>query len=165
MNRLCVGRWLVLFLLLGLSSMANAQSCSVNSTSVAFGAYDPIGSSSPLDGSGQIAVDCNPNNVMFTATLSTGGSGSYTPRRMASGANTLQYNLYLDAARTNIFGDGSGGTQAATCITGITAYGCIGSNPSGQGRRATLPFYGRIPAGQDVEAGLYSDTIQVIVVF
>jgi spore coat protein U-like protein len=165
MNRLCVGRLLVLFLLLGLSSMAHAQSCSVSSTSVAFGVYDPIGSSSPLDGSGQIAVDCVPNNVMFTAGLSTGGSGTYFSRRLAAGSDTLQYNLYLDAARTNVFGDGSGGTQTATCITGITAYGCIGSNPSGQGRRATLPFYGRIPAGQDVAAGLYSDTIQVIVVF
>ncbi|HEV8694391.1 MAG TPA: spore coat U domain-containing protein [Lysobacter sp.] len=165
MNRLSAGRWLLLLLLLWLSSVANAQSCTVSSTSVAFGVYDPIGSSAPLDGSGQITVDCFPNNVIFTAGLSTGGSGSYAVRRMASGANTLPYNLYLNAARTTVFGDGSGGTQTATCITGITAYGCVGSNPGGQGRRATLPFYGRIPAGQDVAAGLYSDTVQVIIVF
>jgi len=84
---------------------------------------------------------------------------------MAAGANMLQYNLYLNAARTTVFGDGSGGTQTATCVTGITAFGCVGSNPSGPGRRATLPFYGRIPAGQDAAAGLYSDTVQVTIVF
>ena len=166
MKRFCACRWLALFLLLGLSSMANAQSCTVSSTSVAFGVYDPIESSSmPLDGSGQITVDCFPNFTFFTASLSTGVAGSYAARQMASGANRLQYNLYLNAARTTVFGDGSGSTQTATCITGVTAFGCTGSNPGGQGRRARLPFYGRIPAGQDVAAGPYSDTIQVTIIF
>lgn len=166
MNALHLGRWLTLLCLLCLSSLANAQSadCTVSSTGVAFGVYDPI-ADTVVDGAGQITVDCRPGNVAFTVNLRTGGSGSYAARRMNAGSETLEYNLYLNAARTTVFGDGSGGTQTASCITGITVNGCTGSNPPGPARRATLPFYGRIPAGQDAAAGLYGDTVQVDIVF
>lgn len=156
-----------LFLLL-LSPLAHAQSffdCTVGSTGVEFGQYDPIAAAA-LDGSGQIVIDCRPNIPLVTVSLSTGGSDSYAARRMQSGANTLQYNLYTNAARTTVFGNGTGGSQTVLCITGVISLnGCIGSNPAGAGRRAILPFYGRIPPDQNVAAGTYSDTLYVQIDF
>lgn len=163
--------WLVCLLLLGLLGVAPnawaqaAQDCTVSATPVAFGVYDPVESTTPLDGVGQITVDCRGNFVFFQVSLSAGGSGSYAAREMTSGPNTLQYNLYLDAARTIIFGDGSGGSQNNWCVTGFTFNRCVGSNPPGPTRRAVLPFYGRVPAGQDPAVGFYSDVVQVEIVF
>lgn len=156
----------LLALLLCFSSLARAaEDCTVSSTPVAFGAYDPVEQIAPLDGSGQVTVDCRGSGLSFVASLSPGATGSYAQRQMTAGAETLGYNLYLDAARTIVFGDGNGGTQTLQCTTGVTASGCTGSNPGGANRRAAWPIYGRIPAGQNVAAGLYSDTLQVTIVF
>lgn len=158
---------LLLLLLLGCVPAAGAQSldCSVSATPVAFGTYDPM-QSAALDGAGEIIVDCRrTNSVLVFISLGTGSSGSYAARRMRSGANGLAYNLYLDANASRVFGNGSGGSQWTWCLTGVDLNGCDGSNPSGQGRRATLPFYGRIPPEQDAAAGLYSDTVVVRIDF
>lgn len=58
----------------------------------------------------------------------------------------LGYNLYSDSAGTQIWGDGSGGSQAQAS-----------ANPPNS--TVTLAIYGRIPAGQDVSAGLYPDNV------
>ncbi len=83
-------------------------------------------------------------------TLDRGGGTSFATRRMVNGSEQLQYNLYLDAARTIIWGDGSGGTQALLI-----------HNPQGNNQDLTVPIFGRIPAGQDRGIGTYSDTIIV----
>jgi spore coat protein U-like protein len=83
--------------------------------------------------------------------LSTGSSGSYAARTLRSGAFELPYNLYLDAARTQVWGDGSAGTFTDS------------PNPGNVTR--TIPVYGRIPPLQDAAAGTYSDTIVVTFVF
>ncbi len=57
----------------------------------------------------------------------------------------LAYNIYLDAARTVVWGDGAGGTQTLEVQNGDRS----------------VSFYGRISAGQDVAAGPYSDAIVV----
>jgi spore coat protein U-like protein len=167
-RRSCALRLAFLLGTLGVAPWAHAQQvedCTVSSTPVAFGIYDPLGTT-PLDGSGQVTVDCRrTNSVAFVTSLSRGAAGSYAPRAMNSGGNSLQYNLYTNAARTIVFGDGTGGTSTVLCFTGVTLNGCIGSNPSGQGRRAVLPFYGRISAGQDAATGNYLDTVQVTIVF
>ena len=156
--------------LLALASPARAQQlpadCSVSSTPVAFGVYDPM-LAAPLDGAGEIVVDCRRSNTETVyISLGTGGSGSYAARRMArAGGGSLAYNLYLDANAARVFGDGTGGSQGTWCVTGVDGNGCAGSNPSGQGRRARLPFYGRIPPQQDVAAGLYTDTVTVRIDF
>jgi spore coat protein U-like protein len=57
-------------------------------------------------------VRCN-LDTDATITLSTGQSGSYSPRVMMDTAAglTLNYNVYLDANYSQIFGDGSQGTS------------------------------------------------------
>jgi spore coat protein U-like protein len=155
---------LLLALLAGMASAHAADSCLVSATPVAFGVYDTV-ASSPTPGTGQITIECQGNKeVPVIVALST-GNGSYAARRMDSPLDALQYNLYLDPGYARIFGDGSAGSEVASCITGITAGGCTGSNPTGAFKRAVLPFFGRIPALQNVASGNYSDSIQVTISF
>jgi spore coat protein U-like protein len=156
---------LVLFAGLLAAPLAHAvESCVVSANAVAFGVYDPT-AAAPLNGASQVTVDCQGNKfVPVVITLST-GSGSYATRQMTSTFDVLQYNLYLDANRSIVFGDGTGGSQSASCTTGVTSGFCIGSNPSGTYRRVVLPFYGRITELQNVASGSYSDDLQVTITF
>ncbi len=68
-------------------------------------------------------------------------------------AEGLNYNLYLDAARTTIWGDGTGGTQVYS-----------NANPPNN-TNVTVTIYGRIPASQDVSAGSYTNTVTATINF
>jgi spore coat protein U-like protein len=151
----CISASLALAALATLASpLAHALvvSCTVSATAVAFGTYAP-GQTSALTSSGTVNVNCivasgrNP----VTIALSKGSSGSFTPRTMASGLNTLSYNLYLDAAYSQIWGDGSGGS--------LTDNDSV--NPGHPNINATV--YGQIPPLLDPATGSYSDTITVTV--
>lgn len=125
--------------------------CSVNPTSVAFGVYSPF-NVAPTDTAGTLRVSCDTTTVGYTLLLNPGGAGTYAPRRLGGGAYTLAYNLYADALRTVIWGDGSGGT---TTVSGAFALpGAIDHT-----------VYGRVPAQQNVGAGTYTDTITVTLNF
>lgn len=139
---------------------ALAADCTVNTSgaAIAFGVYDPL-SATPVPGVGTLVVDCAPpnaNNLAVTFSLSTGGSGSYFPRRMTSGAATLDYNLYTSSANTTVFGNGGSGTQTVVRST---------SSTGGANFRASAQVFGTMPAGQNAAFGNYSDTIQVTVTF
>lgn len=126
--------------------------CNVSATNVAFGTYNPF-SGTALDSTGTVTVDCDLLTLTpYTVSLSTGGSGTYTPRTMDSGGNKLQYNLYTDLTRTTIWGNGSGGTGTVS-----------GSALLGTPQNHTV--YGRIPASQNPVVGSYTDAITVTVTF
>jgi spore coat protein U domain-containing protein, fimbrial subunit CupE1/2/3/6 len=142
------------FVLLVFASPFSAQgACSLTSTSIAFGSYD-IFSPSPLDSLGQIIFRCGNNDHNVSISLDKGGAPSFNPRRMLNGGNTLNYNLYKDAARTVIWGDGTGGTQ-----------NFFVQNPQPNNRDISVPIYGRIPAGQGATVGNYSNTLTVTINF
>jgi spore coat protein U-like protein len=141
-----------------------AVSCSVSvPTPVAFGQYDVYGPTS-VDATGVAQVTCTrlspPNqSVSYSLALSRGLSATYLPsRQMASGANRISYNLNIDAARLQIWGDGTGGSNI---VTGATAR-LTRRVPSDS---VAHNIYGRIPAGQDVGVGAYSDTITLTVTY
>lgn len=154
-------RWNAFHLTLALLTSGTAQtahalaSCTVSASATAFGSYSPF-SPSPRDSVGNVRVSCTLLGLLsllvsYTISLSTGASGSYAPRSLASGANTLAYNLYTNASRTTVWGNGSGGT--ATVNDGYLL-GLLTTS-------IDYPVYGRIPAAQNVAAGFYSDTIVV----
>lgn len=126
---------------------AMAINCSfVATTGVSFGSYD-VFASVPTDSSGSITYRCkNVKGRPVRITLGPGGAGTYATRQMRSTTDVQQYNLYLDAARTTIWGDGTGGSSfyqlVPTADTNIT-----------------VVVYGRVPAGQDIRAGTYVDSI------
>lgn len=139
--------------MLGLAAPAHAD-CTISVTGVAFGTYDPMGASQ-LDGTGSVRLDCRHNDDPIVS-IGPGGSGNQAARRMANGADTLQYNLFTDAARTVTWGNGTGGT--ATHAPPVT-------QSVGLRRIRQSPIYGRIPPRQNVRAGTYSDSLFVTVSF
>jgi spore coat protein U-like protein len=133
---------------------ARAQSCSISTVSgVSFGSYDAL-NASPLDQTGSITYECD---ILFASTvtvdLSPGGSGTYSSREMQKGADSLQYNLYLDATRLLIWGDGTGGTSRFGPVSPVL------------GSPNTLTIYGRIPARQASPIGAYTDTVVATINF
>lgn len=147
--------FLVTLCLLSAQRASAAPGCEVSASGIAFGSYDAVGvnATAPLDGTGTITVTCGSANNTANAAISTGGSGSFIPsRRMVSGANILDYNLYTDATYSAIWGDGTGGSQMASITVDNTK----------QGSRT---IYGRILAGLDPATGNYSDTLIVTITF
>lgn len=124
--------------------------CSISSvSSINFGAYDPLGDS-PSDSVGSITVSCL---IAGGLEISIDGVYSGGVRHLTAGSDTLNYNIYSDASRTRIIGDGTFGTQSySRSFTGILA-------------TAVTTLYGRIPANQDVRAGTYSDSLVITVNF
>ena len=131
--------------------MAAAQSCNVsNVTPMDFGSYTLM-SPSPVDSVGELTIDCGaPTPVRII--MGRGISGCQIPRELRSGASWLSYNLFSDAARTVIWGDGTEGTQTF-----------IGTAPGAVPLR--LSIFGRIFARQGVPAGTYIDRITVVIIF
>ena len=129
--------------------------CSIDGVvSVAFGSYD-VFSPAPLDSAGSVTYSCTGavGGDLVGIELSRGGAPSYSPRLMSQGAATMSYNLYRDAAHTDVWGDGTGGTSRYTL--------------SGAGNNDTIVVnvYGRIPAMQNVTVGAYGDTVTVTLQF
>jgi spore coat protein U-like protein len=131
---------------------AAVTSCTVTATGLAFGTYTPL-QATALVSTNTIAIKCTGvtgNNAIFIQ-LSTGLSGNYGTRTLMSGAATLSYNLYANAADTFIWGNGTGVSyEVETFITtGVPT--------------ANLTVYGAVASGQDPAPGTYSDNITVTV--
>lgn len=137
-------------LLLGhLPVLGTSTTCSVSlGSGLSFGVYDPL-SVLPDDAVVTVSVSCN--GGMSSLEFAIDGLGSDGNRRIYNGANYLTYNIYSDAARTQVIGSGSSGTNTFKR-----------PNP---GQSSLTYFYGRISAGQDVPAGLYSGTVVVTLNF
>jgi spore coat protein U-like protein len=127
-------------------------SCTVTAVGVAFGSYTPL-QVSPLDVNGTINIACTGVTGRNTVTidLSTGASNTYVARTLVTGVYTLKYNLYYDAAYTQVWGNGTGGS-----VEGSTTIRRRAPNVS-------LPVYGAVAPGQDPAPGIYGDTILVSV--
>ena len=137
---------------LGLAAPAEAA-CTISTSPLSFGFYN-VFSPTPLDSTGSVTFRCGNRDHDITISLDRGGAPTFNPRRMLKGAEALEYNLYLNAARTTIWGDGTGGTQAF-----------FENNPQPNNQDIVIPIYGRVPAGQDVSAGTYSNTITATINF
>ena len=151
-----IDAWLIAFAsAAALFPLFPADACTVSTTGVTFGAYDPR-SAAPDDGTGSIELLCHPRDSSVSVALSAGGSGSFLTRRMSSGAAQLDYNLYTSSARTIVWGDSSIGTLVVALTDGGVSAGR---------RRYSADIFGRIPARQNVPAGTYVDTIVMTVTF
>ena len=122
-----------------------AATCDVRSVSVGFGVYDSL-AAAPTDGVGRVTVVCDAD-VTFTLALGA-GRATVADRRMTNGSRDLGYNLYTDASRSSVWGDGVSSQMV-----------------SASGRSVDLPVYGRIPARQPVPAGSYMDSLVITVSF
>jgi spore coat protein U-like protein len=123
-----------------------ADVCLVSVVGPSFGVYD-TNAKSPTDAVGRVQISCKSG---ATIGISAGGAGTFFPRAMRSGASTLAYNLFVDAARTGIWGEWGTGTQVRFVAEGLNR---------------TIPIFARIPPLQDVDPGTYTDTLVVSVFF
>ena len=127
-----------------------ASACLVSATTLDFGTYSPS-SATALTGASTISVNCT-SGSSYTTSLNVGsGGGAFTGRTLLSGSNTLNFNLYKDAAYTQVWGDGTGSTFT---VAG-TGSGLLAAN--------TLTVYGQIPISQDKPVGTYTSLITVTV--
>lgn len=126
----------------------------VSTVGVNFGAYN-VFNTVPNDSTGSITYTCTSLRPRdrITISLSQGSAATYFPREMRKGAELLPYNLYLDAARVSVWGDGTSGTSRYGPLTPPLDV------------PITVTIYGRIPAGQDVSVGSYTDTITATINF
>ncbi len=124
-----------------------ADVCNVQSATLAFGTYDPA--AADLDATTTINLSCTPG-TNYDIGLNGGGSGNVLARQMANGGATLNYSMYQDAGRTINWGD----TVGSDTASGV-----------GAGGVQSHTVYGRIPTGQFVATGAYSDTVTITVTF
>ena len=92
---------------------AGRAACTMSTTSLVFGQYVPS-RDGPTDFTATITVTCAATGTSSAAVEGTIGliaRGGPGDRELAAGAHRLRYQLYLDAARTIPWGDGSGGTR------------------------------------------------------
>ena len=97
-------------------------------------------------------MDCTNADNNVSVTFSAGASGTFTARTMKKGAEALTYNIFAEASRTTIVGNGTSGS--------VYFFSAHPGNPP-----QTITLYGRIPALQDVSIGSYTDTVLAAVNF
>jgi spore coat protein U-like protein len=124
--------------------------CAVTATDLAFATYSS-GAATPVQGTTVLKATCTPGTT-YNIGLNDGAGGGtiYTNRQMASGTNKLNYQLYRDSARTNIWGNTTGTDTVQDVGIGIAKDHTV---------------FGAVPAAQVIPAGDYADTITVRISF
>ena len=129
--------------------------CSYTITNLNFGTIDPaVGGTT----TGTFTADCDNGDPGDTFRVcpnfgdGSGGSTSGSPRFLLDGANQLQFNLYKDAARTQIWGSVLWGNPYTPPTIDIP----IGGSEQGS---AVRTIYAEIPSGQTgLATGTYIST-------
>jgi spore coat protein U-like protein len=133
----------VLLLACGARPVVAQNYCTAYASSLAFGNYNP-GTAGSVTAT--ITVTCA-KGLAYHIALNAGmaSSATVTTRKM-TGANsaTLAYSLFSDAARTINWGNSTG----TNWVTGTGA-----NSPQ------TYTIYARLPAGESVAPGTFTDTI------
>lgn len=136
--------------------------CSISTTPVAFGAYQPVGGGNVL-ATGTVVVACTKGATGLTVGLSNGGNYASSTRNLAgTGTNTdkLAYSLVQPTSATP--GAACPAFGAGTAWIGATTLAL--SSPSGKAER-TYNVCGQLAAGQDVSVDSYSDTVTATINF
>lgn len=144
--------------------------CSVSSSGLSFGLYQPMTfagqlTSADVLSTGTISISCNnmPSPGSYTLALgasanSAGASDGISTRYLANsnaGAN-MAFNVYTDARRSIVWGNGSIGALVSGSLPIVT----LGSYTD------NVTVYGKIPAGQNtLNAGIFSGSVTVTLTY
>ncbi len=153
MTRLLVTTLAAFAVLAVLAALVYAGACSLSSVvGVSFGTYS-VFDAAPVSSAGSLTYVCTGVQASDRVTIElSDASDAPALRTLSAGAHTLRYQLFLDAARTIIWGTGAGGTSSYGPIAPVEA------TPT------RVPIYGLLPAHQDAPAGSYHDTVVVTLV-
>lgn len=153
-------RKVIFLVMLIASSKGFSADCSISTIPVVFYEYNTLSPIANQGGVGTVRITCQRTDfagneiVSYTVKLNRGFSGSFNPRQMRNGAQSLSYNLFQEPSRIIVWGDGTGGSYPLLNTLPILTE----TSPTAQ---ATHNIYGIIPARQNVSAGLYTDNVVV----
>lgn len=126
--------------------------CQITVSDLAFGAYDPLvtHANQQLDGAADVQVLCT-RSAGASIELEAGQSGSRTLSSTNTGSERVIYQIYRDSNRTRAWsGDASNNIRLV-------------SRSAREPQQFTV--YARIPAGQQVLSGRYTDVVRATVYF
>ena len=165
----CAVRWRMVFALglcLTAGSAVAAGACSVSSSGMAFGAYQPVTfpgklASADKASTATLSVVCTGIATGGGYTISL-GAGNYGPsdrisnrflNNTVNGGAYMAFNVYTNATYLTVWGNGSIGSVLG------------GSIPTGSSNQSHT-VYGRIPAGQTtLKAGSFSDSLTMTITY
>ncbi|QIL89286.1 fimbrial major subunit CsuA/B family protein [Microbulbifer sp. SH-1] len=127
------------------SQLQIEPNCSISASPLDFGTVTSV---TQTDASSNLSVTCTLNGA-YTVALDGGDNADINDRKMQLGPDTVDYQLYQDAARTQTWGDTPG-----TLVGG-----------TGSGAAQSLTVYGRVPIQGAKPPGTYQDTITATVTF
>ena len=125
--------------------------CRIDLTPLRFGAYDPLGSHSTaaLDAATDILLTCTRNSrATVVMDDGRGAAPGRDSRGLLFGNDRLDYQIFSNSERTQIWGRGSRAVQVSSVQS-----------------RQKLTVYGRIPPAQEVPSGTYFDVVTATVDF
>lgn len=161
---------------LSYAGASQASSCALTAGTTGtmdFGTINPLLPADTVNDGGQVAVTCTFTALGLFARLCFNlgvgsASASTNPRTLGAGTNRMNYNLYTDAARTQVWGAATATGPTSVLLTGPII---IGGGPVS----TTFRFYGKVPGNQPlvstvnnadtVYSETYSSTASVDVVF
>ncbi len=122
--------------------------CLISTSPVAFGEYDPISvnAAAAIDVTGAVLTTCTTGSSP-TITLGDGANYDAGRRMVNGGTNYLSYELYTTNARDTVWSS-----------TGV-------ATPAPDGTQKSNTVYGRLPGGQNMPVGAYTDTVLATVTF
>jgi spore coat protein U-like protein len=143
----------------GLSGTAHAQTCSFTFTAVNFGNVD-VTTGGAYDTTGTFDANCSGWGALETVRIcphlgaGSGGAGANgSPRTLLKGSDTLSYNLYKDAARTDVWGSHLAGWSGVTPPQIDLTVNALGSGST------SATVYARVAGSQNTAAvGSYASS-------
>lgn len=128
------------------------SNCVIATSNLAFGQYDPLAQNATqeLSASANVSMLCT-RATSAAVTLDSGRNFVGASRTLAGSSQHVSYQLFRDAGRTQEWGGGvSGGIQFTS---------------EGIHKPQQVTLYGRIPPGQEVISGMYTDVVTATVDF
>jgi spore coat protein U-like protein len=132
--------------------------CIISSSNIAFGNYDPTVATA-ITAQGAVTAKCTLGDVVSVGlnqglNPGTGSSATVPVRQMINGASLLPYHIYTTSGGTTEWGTGAVGTIEPAAQTSVSVLTPL-----------TFVTYGSLPAGTNVPAGSYSDTVIATVTY
>ena len=149
---------------LSVTASVNAN-CTITTSAVAFGAYDPVvaNATTALNGTGSVSIACTKGSAP-SVTLDLGSNAVGSQRNMkitGGGTDVLGYQLYQPPNTT----PGTACTFPGSTVWGTSAPQTFTPTVPTSKASRTYNVCGTVAAGQDVSVGSYQDIVVATVNF